>query len=120
MIIESIQKLANCTDLSKEESVETMREIMSGQATPSQISAFLTALRMKRETIEEIVAFAKVMRENCRVINPKVKGRLLDTCGTGGDKIKTFNVSTAAAFVSAGSGISVAKHGNRAISSKSG
>jgi len=97
-----------------------MREVMSGKATNSQTAAFLTALRMKGEAVEELIAFAAVMKSNCRQIHPHVNGRLVDTCGTGGDKIKTFNVSTAAAFVIAGAGVSVAKHGNRAVTSKSG
>jgi anthranilate phosphoribosyltransferase len=97
-----------------------MEEIMSGQATNAQIAAFLTALRMKGETVEELVSFSEVMREHCRIIHPKVEGRLLDTCGTGGDRVKTFNVSTAAAFVIAGAGVAVAKHGNRSVTSKSG
>ena len=120
MIREGIQKLIEGTDLNYEESGEIMREVMSGKATNSQTAAFLTALRMKGEAVEELIAFASVMRSNCCLIHPKVQGRLVDTCGTGGDKIKTFNVSTATAFVIAGAGISVAKHGNRAVSSKSG
>ncbi len=120
MIREGIQKLIEGTDLTFEESGEIMREVMSGKATNSQTAAFLTALRMKGEAVEELIAFASVMRSNCCTIHPKVQGRLVDTCGTGGDKIKTFNVSTAAAFVIAGAGVSVAKHGNRAVTSKSG
>ena len=120
MIREGIQKLIEGTDLNFEESGEIMREVMSGKATNSQTAAFLTALRMKGEAVEELIAFASVMRSNCCLIHPKVQGRLVDTCGTGGDKIKTFNVSTAAAFVIAGAGIPVAKHGNRAVTSKSG
>ncbi len=97
-----------------------MKEIMAGAATQAQTAAFLTALRMKGETVEEIVAFAEVMRENCLQIHPRVAGRLVDTCGTGGDRVKTFNVSTAAAFVAAGAGVSIAKHGNRSFTSQSG
>jgi anthranilate phosphoribosyltransferase len=120
MIRENIQSLIEGTDLSLQESRQAMQEIMSGQATNAQIAAFLTALRMKGETVEEITALAQVMRENCVRICPSVLGRLVDTCGTGGDKIKTFNISTATAFVAAGAGVAVAKHGNRSVTSKSG
>jgi anthranilate phosphoribosyltransferase len=115
-----IRKLIDGTDLTYEESQEIMKEIMSGKATNAQIAAFLTALRMKGETVNEITAFTEVMKEYCRRINPSVNGRLVDTCGTGGDKIKTFNISTMAAFVVAGAGVAVAKHGNRSVTSKSG
>ncbi|MGB9853898.1 MAG: anthranilate phosphoribosyltransferase [Candidatus Bathyarchaeales archaeon] len=120
MIKEAIEKLVDRQDLTYEESREVMKEIMSGEATQAQIAAFLTALRMKGETIEEISAFAAVMRDFCCKISPKVNGRLVDTCGTGGDKLKTFNVSTTAAFVVAGASIALAKHGNRSVTSKSG
>ena len=120
MIREGIQKLIEGTNLTYEESGEIMNEVMSGKATNSQTAAFLTALRMKGEAVEELIAFASVMRKNCHQIQPHVQGRLVDTCGTGGDKVKTFNVSTAAAFVIAGAGVSVAKHGNRAVTSRSG
>ncbi len=120
MIKESIQKLVERRDLSSEEAGEAMSEIMSGKASDAQIAAFLTALRMKGETIDEIAAFATVMRTFCRRIHPKVAGRLVDTCGSGGDGAKTFNVSTLAAFIVAGAGISVAKHGNRSVSSLCG
>jgi anthranilate phosphoribosyltransferase len=93
---------------------------MSGEATNAQIGAFLTALRMKGETSDEITAFTAVMKQCCNRIHPTVKGRLVDTCGTGGDKIKTFNISTTAAFVAAGADVSVAKHGNRSVTSKCG
>jgi len=120
VIREGIQKIIEGSNLTPEESGEIMHEVMSGKASNAQTAAFLTALRMKGEAVEELIAFAQVMRSNCRQIYPKVKGRLVDTCGTGGDKIKTFNVSTAAAFVIAGAGIPVAKHGNRSVTSKSG
>jgi anthranilate phosphoribosyltransferase len=120
MIREAIEKAVMELNLSYQEAYKSMEEIMSGEATPSQIAAFLTALRMKGETIEEIIAFATAMRSFCCRISPKVKGRLIDTCGTGGDKIKTFNISTAAAFVVAGAGIPVAKHGNRSFTSRCG
>ena len=120
MIREGIQKIIEGIDLNYAESGEIMREVMSGKATNSQTAAFLTALRMKGEAVEELISFVSVMRSNCCLIHPNVQGRLVDTCGTGGDKIKTFNVSTAAAFVIAGAGVPVAKHGNRAVTSKSG
>jgi len=120
VIREGIQKLIEGNSLTSVESGEIMREVMSGQATNSQTAAFLTALRMKGEAVEELIAFASVMHEQSIQIHPHVKGRLVDTCGTGGDKIKTFNVSTAAAFVIAGAGVPVAKHGNRSVTSKCG
>ncbi len=120
MIREGIQKLIEGISLTSSESDEIMREVISGKATNSQTAAFLTALRMKGEGVEELIAFASVMREHSSQIHPKVQGRLVDTCGTGGDKIKTFNVSTAAAFVVAGAGVPVAKHGNRSVTSTSG
>ena len=120
MIRTGIQKLIEGYSLTSDESGEIMREVMTGKATNSQTAAFLTALRMKGEAVEELIAFASVMREHSSQIHPHVQSRLVDTCGTGGDKIKTFNVSTAAAFVIAGAGVAVAKHGNRAVTSKSG
>ena len=120
MIKEGIAKLVENRNLTYEESCEIMREIMCGKATSAQIAAFLTALRMKGETVEEITAFAKTMKKFCHKINPKIGSRLVDTCGTGGDKIKTFNISTTAAFIAAGAGVLVAKHGNRSVTSKSG
>ncbi len=97
-----------------------MKEIMSGHATDVQIATFLTALRMKGETPEEIAALATTLKTFCHRIHPTVNGRLVDTCGTGGDRVKTFNISTTAAFIVAGAGIAVAKHGNRSFTSKSG
>src|SRR4030065_213346 len=120
MIAESIQKLVEGRNLTHREASEVMPEIMSEKATNSQVAALLTALRMKGETVEEITAFAEVMRELCCRIHPNVSGRLVDTCGTGGDRTKTFNVSTAASFVIAGAGVPIAKHGNRAVTSRSG
>jgi anthranilate phosphoribosyltransferase len=120
MIKEAIQLLVENKELPFEIAQQSMREIMAGEATPAQVGAFLTGLRMKGETVEEVTAFAMVMRENSVRINPKVNGRTVDTCGTGGDRLKTFNVSTASALVAAGSGIHVAKHGNRSVTSKCG
>ncbi|MEM2888131.1 MAG: anthranilate phosphoribosyltransferase [Candidatus Bathyarchaeia archaeon] len=120
MIREGIDKLVRNIDLTYYESKEIMKEIMSGVATDAQIGAFITALRMKGETVQEISAFAETMREFCFRISPRVSGRLVDTCGTGGDRIKTFNVSTVSAFVASGAGVTVAKHGNRSFTSKCG
>lgn len=120
MIKEGIQKLIAGANLTYEEARAIMKEVMSGNATQAQIGAFITALRMKGETIDEISALAAVMREFCKRIYPKVQGRLVDTCGTGGDRVKTFNISTTAAFVVAGAGVTIAKHGNRSVTSKSG
>ncbi len=117
---EYINKVVEQQDLEKEEAEEAMKTIMSGGATDAQIAAFLTALRIKGETVEEISACAKIMRDFAATIHPKVEGTLVDTCGTGGDKIKTFNISTISAFVVAGAGIPIAKHGNRSVTSKSG
>jgi len=116
----AIAKLVNFQNLETHEARGVMREIMSGQATPAQIASFLTALRMKGETIEEIFSLACVMREFCLKVKPKVCGRLIDTCGTGGDRIKTFNISTTSMFVAAGAGALIAKHGNRSVTSRAG
>lgn len=133
MIRESLTKVVAGKDLKESEMEETMNEIMSGEATPAQIGAFITALRMKVETVEEITGAAKVMRAKAEKINVMnhltsidrdeinvEHETILDTCGTGGDGTNTFNVSTATAFVAAGGGIRVAKHGNRAVSSQCG
>ena len=119
MIREAIAKLADKENLSSEEAREVMEEIMSGEATPSQMGAFLMALRMKGETAAEITGCARAMRAHVTQVVPR-SGPLLDTCGTGGDGACTFNVSTAAAFVIAGAGVPVAKHGNRSVSSNCG
>lgn len=117
-IKDAIQAVVAEKDLSVEESSAAMAQLMNGEATPAQVGAFLTALRMKGETPEEIAGMARVMRE--KSLHVSYGGRLVDTCGTGGDGRKTFNISTTAAFVVAGAGLAVAKHGNRAASSASG
>ena len=119
MIQEAISKLIEKQNLSQEEAEAVMNEIMSGKATDAQIAGFLVALRLKGETIDEITACAKIMREKASKIKPKAKP-LIDIVGTGGDKSGTFNISTCAAFVVAGAGIAVAKHGNKSVSSKCG
>ena len=119
-IIEGLRKVSQKKDLTIEEAEDIMREIMSGKVSDAQLGAFLMALSMKGEAIEEITGFARIMREFANRIEPQVNGDLIDTCGTGGDKIKTFNISTITALVVAGAGIPVAKHGNRAVTSKCG
>ncbi len=133
MIREAIHKVVDRIDLEEQEMVEVMNEIMSGEATQAQIGAFITALRMKGETVDEITGAARVMRE--KALRIPVEGvdvdidrddinidreTILDTCGTGGDGTLTFNVSTATAIVIASAGIKVAKHGNRSVSSVCG
>jgi anthranilate phosphoribosyltransferase len=119
VIKEAIFKVVEGVDLSFKEAASVMEEIMEGKATPSQIASFITALRMKGETPEEIAGMARKMKEKARTISSGKKG-VLDTCGTGGDGVKTFNISTVTAFVVAGAGVPVAKHGNRAVSSQCG
>jgi anthranilate phosphoribosyltransferase len=118
MIREAIAALVDGRSLTEAEAAAVIEEIMSGEATPAQFGAFVTALRLKGETVDEIAGMARVMREKARRVH--VEGVLLDTCGTGGDARGTFNVSTAAAFVAAGAGARVAKHGNRAMTSRCG
>ena len=118
----AIAKVINGQDLSFDEAAAAMDAIMDGAATPAQIGSYLTALRMKRETVDEIAGSAGSMRRHVIPVDvPLGRGEfLLDTCGTGGDGKQTFNISTTAAFVIAGAGLKVAKHGNRAASSRSG
>ena len=118
MIREAIDGLVSGSSLSMEEASTTMREIMEGEVTPAQLGAFLTALRVKGETPEEIAGMATIMRE--KALKVHVDGTLVDTCGTGGDGKGSFNISTAASFVAAASGLKVAKHGNRAASGSCG
>lgn len=118
MIKPAIYDIVNGKDLSLERTQEVMNQIMNGEATNAQIGAFLTAMRMKGETIDEITACAMVMREKCTKIHPKTD--VLDIVGTGGDEASTFNISTVSAFVIAAGGVPVAKHGNRSVSSKCG
>ena len=132
-IKEAISKVVRRNDLTEAEMSQVMEDMMSGRASPAQIGAFITALRMKGETVDEITGAARVMRakaKKVRVRNGLVSidrdeiniddETILDTCGTGGDGTNTFNVSTATAFVAAGGGVKVAKHGNRAVSSRCG
>ncbi len=133
MLKQAIQKVVSRSDLSEEEMEAAMEVIMTGQATPAQIGAFITALRLKGETIEEITGAARVMRRKATRIRVKDDQinidrdeinldleTIIDTCGTGGDGTNTFNVSTTTAFVVAGCGLRVAKHGNRSVSSLCG
>ena len=119
MIQEAIGDLIAGADLGRARTRAVMDQIMSGQATDAQIGAFLVALRIKGETIDEIVGCAEVMREKATPI-VTVRPELIDTCGTGGDASGTFNISTTVAFVACGAGLAVAKHGNRSISSQCG
>ena len=121
-ILEALHRAADHHDLSEEQASSAMLDILRGQSTPAVTAAFLTALRMKGETAAEVSGFARAMRESAVRVKPRSTPpeRLVDTCGTGGDGGTTFNVSTAAALVAAGAGLSVAKHGNRSISSRCG
>ena len=130
IITEAVRTLVDRRDLTRIEAAAAMEAIMSGAATSAQIAAFLTALRMKGETVEELIGFAQVMRQKAAKIRTRGeevaaltgtdREMLIDTCGTGGDATGTFNVSTATAFVVAGAGLRVAKHGNRSVSSMCG
>lgn len=128
-ITDAIRKLVDRVDLTSLESEAVLEQIMTGQCSDPQIASLLTALRMKGETVQELTGFAKVMRRKAKRIAPRAsvseigdteREALIDTCGTGGDVSGSFNVSTAAAFVVAGAGVRVAKHGNRSVSSQCG
>lgn len=120
MIGEAIGRVVAGRDLSIAQMEGAMRAILDGEASEAQIAALAVGLRMKGETIDEIAAAARVMRERCTSVDLGLDGVVLDTCGTGGDGAGTFNISTVAALVVAACGVSVAKHGNRAVSSKAG
>jgi anthranilate phosphoribosyltransferase len=120
MIKEGIEAVVTGRNLTEAEAMAVMTEIMEGNATPAQIAAFIVGLRMKGETVEEITGCARVMREKATFIRTPPGSRPVDTAGTGGDGAHTFNISTTAAFVAAGAGVLVAKHGNRAASSQCG
>ncbi len=120
MFKDILNQLLNRQDLSSAQMLETMRQVMGGELTPAQIAAFLIALRCKGETVDEIAAAAAVMRELSTKVAINNTEHLVDTCGTGGDGIQTFNVSTVSAFVAAAAGAKVAKHGGRSVSSTCG
>ncbi|MEA3487109.1 MAG: anthranilate phosphoribosyltransferase [Thermodesulfobacteriota bacterium] len=119
MIREAIEKIVDNGNLKEHEMMEVMDEIMEGNATPAQIAAFITSLRIKGETVEEVTGAARIMRQKATRIDAR-SSVIVDTCGTGGDNMNTFNISTTAAFIVAAAGIIVAKHGNRAVSSGCG
>ena len=119
MIRDAIQKVIEGISLSEDEMVETMTEIMEGETTDAQIACFLTALRLKGETIEEITGAARVMRAKATPV-PTKNPLVVDTCSTGGTGMNSFNISTTSAFVVAGAGVPVAKHGNRGVTRQSG
>lgn len=119
MINETLSKVVEGRPVDRTEAQAAMAAIMSGECTPAQIGAFLVALRMRGETVEQISGFAEAMRANCVRITTKHPD-VVDTCGTGGDRLDTFNISTAAAIVTAAAGVPVAKHGNRSVSSQCG
>lgn len=119
-IVEAIRQVTSGANLAVNEARDVFNDIMSGSATDAQIAAFIVALRMKGETADEITAAATVMREKATHVLASDERHVVDTCGTGGDGAHTFNISTAAAFVAAGAGATVAKHGNRSVSSKCG
>ncbi|MDP4090861.1 MAG: anthranilate phosphoribosyltransferase [Bacillota bacterium] len=121
MLVDSLKKVVAKENLSSMEAEQCMNEIMTGKCSPSQIGAFLIAMRMKGETIDEIAGCARAMKGNAEAFNLRDTAvYAIDTCGTGGDGGRTFNISTSVALVTAAAGVKVAKHGNRAVSSKSG
>ena len=126
MITDAIKKAVDRHNLSAEEAESVLDQIMTGQCTDAQIASLLTALRMKGETVSELTGFARVMRRKAAAVRPHLeiggteREALIDTCGTGGDVSGSFNISTATAFVVAGCGVRVAKHGNRSVSSQCG
>lgn len=117
---DALQRLLESNDLTHAEMLDVMHQVMSGELTPAQIAGFLIALRIKGETVDEIAAAAEVMRELATHVTIRDDAHLIDTCGTGGDGIHTFNVSTVSAFVAAAAGAKVAKHGGRSVSSACG
>jgi len=119
MFSERLEKIVGGHDLSTAEMAEVMDQVMEGQLTPAQIGALITALRMKKESVAEISAAALSMRRHATVVEPGAPP-IVDTCGTGGDGSGTFNISTTAAFIAAGAGVKIAKHGNKSVSSKCG
>ncbi len=118
-VASAIGMVASGSSLSEEDAYEVMCAVMDGAATDAQIASLVTAIRMKGESVEEIVGFARAMRERAATVRPRATG-VVDTCGTGGDGLATFNISTTTAFVVAGAGVPIAKHGNRAVSSAAG
>ncbi|MBC7333684.1 MAG: anthranilate phosphoribosyltransferase [Actinobacteria bacterium] len=119
MLLDMLEKVMKSENLTKHEAYESMKLIMDGKVNDCQIAAFLTALKMKGESIEEVSGFSWAMLEKANKVVTKHK-TVVDTCGTGGDKKNTFNISTTSAFIAAGAGVVVAKHGNRSVSSLSG
>lgn len=120
MMKEYLAKVVSKDDLTEEEAYNCMLEIMKGDTSQIKTAAILTALSVKGESIGEITGFVKAMRRMCIGVSPELEQPLVDTCGTGGDRFKTFNISTISAIISASSGVAIAKHGNRSITSKCG
>ena len=118
MLTEYLNKVVSGRDLYEEEARACMQDIIEGRSSSLQVASLLTALKVKGETVNEITGFVKAMREAS--VKVKSDKKLIDTCGTGGDTLKTFNVSTASAIIAASCGVTVAKHGNRSITSKCG